>query len=176
MALRRQRAGDFFLQSNVLSRTSKRCEDVMYKHFILAVVAMLTFALFPDAADAQGKWKAAAVSSSGQVYFAWGNTEADALSGALQKCNAGRRNECRNAPDKSIAVETWWWLVVAECNGKKFVGGSQWNADVALENAKAKAPSRLQNACLHQQELAGTVPPVYSGQGDNDPSTRPAPR
>jgi Tfp pilus assembly protein FimT len=150
----------------------------MMKHCALAFIAMAMLALLSDAVSAQGKWKAAAASSSDEVYFAWGESRSEALSNALQTCKAVRGNECRTAREKLIAVESRWWLVVAECNGKKFVGGSQWNADVALENARSKVPAHLREACFYNQELSGTVPPVYQGQGDTSATevTRVPPR
>jgi hypothetical protein len=140
----------------------------MRKHCVLISFAMLTFALLPNAVIAEGRWKAAAVSNSDKVYFAFGESGSEALRNALQKCKAARRSECRSAREKSIAVESRWWLVVAECKGKKFLGGSQRNADVALEDARNKAPAHLRESCLYDRQMAGTVPPVYDGQGDAD--------
>jgi hypothetical protein len=135
---------------------------------VLASIAMVAYALSSTSATAEGgKWKGAAISSNGKIYYDWGATEADALSNALRKCRS-MGSDCNNAPEKSISVESWWWVVVVDCNGQKFVGGSQWNADVAIENAKGKAPARLQNSCFLKQQLAGRTAIYGPEQGDAD--------
>jgi hypothetical protein len=97
---------------------------------------------------------------------------------ALQKCGAVG-NVCRATPDKSIAVQSNRWLVVAICSGKKFAGGSQWNSDAALENARVKVPARQQDSCYLSDEIKSAKSPIYNvrqGQGQGDiviPRARP---
>jgi hypothetical protein len=133
--------------------------------FALAAVAAFTFSS-PGHAQ-QGSWKAAALSKSGRhVYYAWGSDESSARHNALDKCR-NDRGGCEDDPTKAISVQSWWWLVVADCNGRKFVGGSQWNGDVALDNAINKAPRQLRSTCFQDGEgLAGRAPVGYEGQGD----------
>jgi hypothetical protein len=136
-------------------------------HMLFASIALLAFAAIPTSANAQGAWKGAAISDTNKVYFAWGDNESDALDNALRKCRSVA-SRCQDDPAKSISVETWWWLVILDCNGRKFAGGSQWNGDVAIDNAKGKAPARLRESCFLDQQLAGTTP-TYNGQGDTSP-------
>src|ERR1700726_166638 len=102
----------------------------MNRSVVTLILAVLAAAV-STSGYAQGRWKAAAVSNSGHAYYAWGSDESGALNNALDKCrNASRGNVCQNTVEKAISVESWWWLVVADCNGRKFVGGSQWNGEV----------------------------------------------
>jgi hypothetical protein len=142
----------------------------MNRNVVTLSLAVLAAVAFSTTGHAQGRWKAAAISNSGHAYYAWGSDESGALNNALDKCRtASRSNVCQNTVEKAIAVESWWWLVVADCNGRKFAGGSQWNGDVALENAVGKAPRQLRDSCFQDGEgLAGGVPPNYEGQGQGD--------
>jgi hypothetical protein len=142
----------------------------------IALAAVAAIVVSTTGHTQENRWKAAAISKSGhQVYYAWGRDEYAARHNALDKCRDDRGG-CEDDPTKSISVESWWWLVVADCNGRKFVGGSQWNGDVALDNAKAKAPRQLRDSCFQDGEgLAGTVPPNYQGQGQGDIDARRRP-